>query len=571
MSKRRNARKSDVLISATPTNVLFVSNSSVLCGVPLEELEEVFFGFDKDCSFIVYPTSKSYSFVIFSNVSRAVEAYDQLMDSKPFKQEKSTGITLAYISKLPENSYNHQSNAKQHVEGLTFLPDFVDEDTECSWISFVDAEKPSISAMKNRRVFHFGYEFNYAENNALVPTKPIPPSLCVLIDKIMAAASVEEAQRPDQVTVNIYEPGQGIPPHVDTHSAFEEPIISLSLLSDVVMEFRDCANSSDTTNVFLPPRSLLVMRGPGRYRFKHGIMSRKYDVNPVDNRLMARQRRISFTFRKVRRRACECPFLEFCDWDRSGKMALPANNSDGKNLETEYVTKVYEQIADHFDETRRSKWTVVNKFLDGLPEYSLVLDAGCGNGKYLIREDTLCKIGCDLSENLVSIAHQKKCTVMRGDALALPIKSKSVDAVISIAVIHHFSTKQRRKQALLEIERVLRVGGQAIVTVWSMEQQGADDHQESAYAKMRKSKLDSEESALEKGVSKLEVHDGRNFKQQDMLVPWNDVNSSRQFLRYYHLFVAGELAELVAELSSCRLISNEYEEGNWAVVFEKVL
>ena len=34
---------------------------------------------------------------------------------------------------------------------------------------------------------------------------------------------------PDQLTVNEYQLGQGIRRHVDTHSAFEESICSLSL------------------------------------------------------------------------------------------------------------------------------------------------------------------------------------------------------------------------------------------------------------------------------------------------------------------------------------------------------
>ncbi len=42
----------------------------------------------------------------------------------------------------------------------------------------------------------------------------------------------------DQLTVNDYMPGQGIPPHVDTHSPFEEIFVSLSLKSGVSMNFR---------------------------------------------------------------------------------------------------------------------------------------------------------------------------------------------------------------------------------------------------------------------------------------------------------------------------------------------
>ena len=39
--------------------------------------------------------------------------------------------------------------------------------------------------------------------------------------------------KPDQMTVNEYKPGHGIPPHIDTHSAFEDGIVSVSLGSQV--------------------------------------------------------------------------------------------------------------------------------------------------------------------------------------------------------------------------------------------------------------------------------------------------------------------------------------------------
>jgi hypothetical protein len=56
----------------------------------------------------------------------------------------------------------------------------------------------------------------------------------------------------------------GIPPHVDTHSAFEDPILSLSLGSSIVMEFRH--QDGQAVPVLLPCRSLLIMSGEARYR-----------------------------------------------------------------------------------------------------------------------------------------------------------------------------------------------------------------------------------------------------------------------------------------------------------------
>lgn len=55
------------------------------------------------------------------------------------------------------------------------------------------------------------------------------------------------------------------------------------------------------------------------------------------------------------------------------------------------------------------------------------------------------------------------------DNLTLPFKDCSLDAVLSIAVIHHFSTTERRVCALRELARVLRIGGRIIITVWAME------------------------------------------------------------------------------------------------------
>ena len=52
-------------------------------------------------------------------------------------------------------------------------------------------------------------------------------------------------------------------------------------------------------------------------------------------------------------------------------------------IENKYVHHVYDAIAPHFSSTRFAKWPKVATFLNSLPSGSLVLDAGCGNGKYL--------------------------------------------------------------------------------------------------------------------------------------------------------------------------------------------
>ena len=58
-----------------------------------------------------------------------------------------------------------------------------------------------------------------------------------------------------------------------------------------------------------------------------------------------------------------------------------------RELEASHVHAVYEKIAGHFSQTRHSPWPKVVKFLDGLDSKvghtPLVVDVGCGNGKYL--------------------------------------------------------------------------------------------------------------------------------------------------------------------------------------------
>lgn len=56
------------------------------------------------------------------------------------------------------------------------------------------------------------------------------------------------------------------------------------------------------------------------------------------------------------------------------------------------------------------------------------------------------------------------------DNLALPFREESFDAVLSIAVVHHFATTERRVHALKELARILRIGGRLVISVWAMEQ-----------------------------------------------------------------------------------------------------
>lgn len=576
----------DVEVACEPTKILFVANSSVLCSVSPEELQEIFSRFDSAVELIVFPNRRAYSFVEFSSVDAASKAKDELNGKVPEQLKKShLPFVIEFVKNLP---LSKTADGVAGPRDLQIVDDFVDEGIERDLIDLVMTD-PRLNEMKHRSVLHWGHAFDYSTNSAFVPTATIPDRLEAIVDRLIEKGHIRE--RPDQITANVYAPGQGIPSHIDTHSAFEDPVVSLSLLADVVMEFKDAANSARVAPVLLPRRSLCLIQGDSRYRWKHGIVNRQYDVCPRTNRLLPRQQRVSITFRKIRRQPCRCDYKEYCDWDRNGEMAVPSAPVAARALEGSYVADVYERIAPHFDETRHAMWSGVKRFLDSIPIGSLLYDIGCGNGKYLLpeRNDGLIKIGADRCLGLCEIAAGKGCCVVRGDALGAPLRP-GADAVISIAVLHHMSTAERRRRAVEEIASLLRVGGRACVTVWSLEQG------QSEYAKMRENREENgaggekrKEEEKENGT-RLLVHDGREFAQQDLLVPWTvsgkearrkkeernedgreeGMEEEETFLRFYHVFAEGELDELVRSVADVRLESIELEQGNYVAVFERI-
>ena len=104
---------------------------------------------------------------------------------------------------------------------------------------------------------------------------------------------------PVQALVNEYLPGQGISAHRD-YEPFDE-VASLSLASGCLMEFGKLASTS-RHELWLERRSLLVLVGEARYQWTHAIRPRLNDT--LDGVKLARQRRLSLTFRTARSEHC---------------------------------------------------------------------------------------------------------------------------------------------------------------------------------------------------------------------------------------------------------------------------
>jgi alkylated DNA repair protein alkB homolog 8 len=168
----------------------------------------------------------------------------------------------------------------------------------------------------------------------------------------------------------------------------------------------------EESHTFVGRGTGLLMRGEARYDWTFGIASRKVDL--VENQPFYRQRRVSLTFRKFKNSVCLCSFPRLCDsrgYDhekelkmkkeaRENEVAqrlakerelvgdkesdakliqeLASNGNSGcpSDLEKAYVYEVYDKIAPHFSNTRYNPWPRVSKFLNALPDYSIVADVG---------------------------------------------------------------------------------------------------------------------------------------------------------------------------------------------------
>jgi len=208
-----------------------------------------------------------------------------------------------------------------------------------------------------------------------------------------------------------------------------------------------------------------------------------------------------------------------------------------EKIEEEYVNKVYDAIAPHFDHTRYKPWPGVKKFVENLSPLSHFIDVGCGNGRNLKINPMCYDMGTDMSMSLCKIAAETGRPMLCASAVELPIRSNFFDHAICIAVIHHFASFERRVQCMKEICRIIKPGGTAFVTAWATKQPR------------------------------------KQYEDPDQMIPWNvrkdfDENQPR-YERFYHFFVQGEFQALIEHVPELELVSEVWEEGNWEVVVAK--
>jgi alkylated DNA repair protein alkB family protein 8 len=271
---------------------------------------------------------------------------------------KPTQDTVKHFKPLP----GADPAIQRYPNGLVLVRDFISPEEESILIDSFNADpavaiklaaqKSKIRKKAGRIIQHVGYHFDYTTFGASATHfTPVPPQIASLLPRL--PLTVDGQRAPDQFTTQYYPPGAGIPPHVDTHSLFDEALYSLSFGAAVPMQFRrtnasdarrmrvpkrslssgldtpskapapsseaaaaddEADDDQDSWELLLPPRSLLVMTGASRYGYVHAIRARKTDV--VDGQTVPREGRYSLTMRTIRRGdeiACHCAFPAVCD------------------------------------------------------------------------------------------------------------------------------------------------------------------------------------------------------------------------------------------------------------------
>lgn len=191
----------------------------------------------------------------------------------------------------------------------------------------------------------------------------------------------------------------------------------------------------------------------------------------------------------------------------------------------------YEANFKAFSDTRHCLWKSVREFSHNFDSSSVVLDAGCGNGKNIkhLQGSVNEMMGFDSCKNFVRLCIERGLNVIEGDVRNIPHRDEKFDFIICVAVIHHLHTEDERVLAIYELLRVLKPGGKLLVTSWAVE---SDE-----YSKKR------------------------NFVKGDNNVLFNGKS------RYYY----------VHDEESFRLFCNKFpndkelfwDKGNWNVIFTK--
>lgn len=177
--------------------------------------------------------------------------------------------------------------------------------------------------------------------------------------------------------------------------------------------------------------------------------------------------------------------------------------------------EVFNQVAPGWYSFRH--WSIFRNELEVLVkrwQKGKLLNLGCAHGPdFLPFTRSFDLYGVDFSAEMLRFARkysQKfnfEVNLSLADIGCLPYSDETFDWAISVATYHHIRGKEKKKAALDELRRVLKPGGEALITVWNRWQPRFW------------------------------------FSRREVTVPWR--KKSKTLYRYYYLFSYPELQKQV--------------------------
>ena len=193
-----------------------------------------------------------------------------------------------------QNLVHKPNDDLSQIVGLKYIPNYLmKQEHDDLWNTINSNEW--LGDLK-RRVQHYGWKYDYKSRsiNYAMYMGELPIWAKEVAVKLHLDGLIDVL--PDQLIINEYNPGQGIANHVDCEPCFTNTIISISLGSPCVMDFINL-ESKEKLETLLEQRSLVVISGDARYKWTHGIATRRTDI--YRGKKFDRGKRISMTFRKV--------------------------------------------------------------------------------------------------------------------------------------------------------------------------------------------------------------------------------------------------------------------------------
>ena len=187
--------------------------------------------------------------------------------------------------------------------------------------------------------------------------------------------------------------------------------------------------------------------------------------------------------------------------------------------------EVFERIAPGWYNFRhRSIFTTELAALAARWQQGKLINLGCAHGPDFVPfRPGFALYGVDFSREMLKAARKYarkfdfNAGLVEADVGCLPFADRSFDWAVAVATYHHLSGRERQEAALAELWRVLKPGGEALITVWNRWQ--------------------------------------RRFwlKPKELFVPWRSRGETLE--RYYYLFSYPEIERLVAKAGFTRLRS----------------